>query len=82
MAGAMNEVKFASPEIHFLVTEILLFMEETGLGRHSFGKRAINNTHLVDRLFSGGDINTATVQRVREFMSSEARTRIQAREIG
>ena len=35
-----------------------------------FGKRAVNNSELVERLRAGGDVTIRTADRLREFMEA------------
>lgn len=57
-------------DIPDLLTEIDLFLEETGMGPTTFGVKAARNSHLVARLRRGRDIGMATGQKVRAFMTT------------
>lgn len=51
-----------------LLSEIDEFLAGSGMSATYFGKKAVNNSELVARLRVGGDVRTATADRVREFI--------------
>ena len=51
-----------------LLSEIRKFLHETKMSRSYFGKRAVGNSELVDRLEKGGTVTLVTAEKVREFM--------------
>jgi hypothetical protein len=53
-----------------LLTDIEAFLEETGMGPSYFGKRAVGNSELVERLRSGRRVWPDTEAKIREFMLS------------
>ncbi len=52
-----------------LLTEIRLFLKETGMGPSYFGRTACGNTELVSRLESGKTVTLVTAERVRGFIA-------------
>lgn len=50
--------------------EIEAFLSETGMGPSYFGKAAVGNSELVERLKNGGRIWPETEERIRSFMRS------------
>ena len=63
-------MKQISPILH----DIESFLAETGMSATYFGKRAVNNSELVDRLRAGGDVTIRTADRVRAFMADNSPT--------
>ncbi len=55
-----------------LLHEISTFCRSAGMAESTFGRRAVNDGKFVPRLRFGGRVTTATVQRVREFVSQFA----------
>lgn len=53
-----------------LLEAVEAFLAKTGMGPSYFGKKAVGNSELVDRLRAGGDVRTATARRVIEFIRS------------
>src|SRR3954471_16871248 len=51
-----------------LLQEISDYCRQTGLAESTFGRRAVNDGKLTDRLRNGGRITTDTLDRVRTFM--------------
>jgi hypothetical protein len=58
----------ASQQTKELLQEIESFLQRTGMGVTYLGLAGANNGHLVARLRRGGDIETRTAKRLREFM--------------
>src|SRR5690242_5464456 len=55
-----------------LLQEISDYCRQTGLAESTFGRRAVNDGKLASRLRHGGRITTETLDRIRNFMSSNA----------
>jgi hypothetical protein len=53
-----------------LLQEISDFCRQTGLAESTFGRRAVNDGKLANRLRNGGRITTETLDRIRSFMAS------------
>lgn len=51
-----------------LLSDIDVFLNETGVGPSYFGKAATGNSEMVKRLRSGGRVLLETEQRARDFM--------------
>ena len=54
-----------------ILPEIESFLSETGMGESYFGKKAVGNSELVDRLRNGRRIWPDTEDRVRDFIQSQ-----------
>ena len=52
-----------------VLREIADFCRRTGLAESTFGRRAVNDGKLANRLRSGGRITTDTLDRIRAFMA-------------
>ena len=52
-----------------ILREISDFCRETGLAESTFGRRAVNDGKLANRLRNGGRITTDTLDRIRAFMA-------------
>src|SRR6202521_1549297 len=52
--------------------EITTFCRRTGLAESTFGRRAVNDGKLVQRLRAGGRITIETLDRIRGFMTAAA----------
>jgi hypothetical protein len=52
-----------------LLQEISDYCRRTGLAESTFGRRAVNDGKLADRLRNGGRITTDTLDRIRSFMA-------------
>jgi len=52
-----------------ILKEIGDFCRETGLAESTFGRRAVNDGKLTNRLRNGGRITTDTLDRIRSFMA-------------
>src|SRR5476649_920021 len=53
-----------------LLQEISDYCRQTGLAESTFGRRAVNDGKLANRLRHGGRITTETLDRIRGFMAS------------
>jgi hypothetical protein len=53
-----------------LLAEISDFCRQTGLAESTFGRRAVNDGKLANRLRNGGRITTETVDRIHAFMQA------------
>jgi len=53
-----------------LLQEISDYCRQTGLAESTFGRRAVNDGKLTNRLRNGGRITTDTLDRIRAFMQS------------
>ena len=53
-----------------LLQEISDYCRTTGLAESTFGRRAVNDGKLANRLRNGGRITTDTLERIRAFMTS------------
>src|SRR5580692_10286908 len=51
-----------------LLQEISDYCRQTGLAESTFGRRAVNDGKLANRLRNGGRITTDTLDRIRAFM--------------
>ena len=56
-----------------LLTEISDYCRRTGLAESTFGRRAVNDGKLANRLRNGGRITTDTLERIRSFMARKER---------
>jgi hypothetical protein len=52
-----------------LLTEIRSFLAESGMGPSYFGRLAVGNSELVNRLEQGKTITLVTAERIREFIA-------------
>src|ERR1035438_6273574 len=52
--------------------EISEFCRQRGLAESTFGRRAVNDGKLANRLRNGGRITTDTLERIRSFMTRNA----------
>src|SRR5215467_12081779 len=52
-----------------LLQEISDYCRQAGLAESTFGRRAVNDGKLANRLRNGGRITTDTLDRIRAFMS-------------
>jgi hypothetical protein len=57
--------------IQQIVKEIDAFLADTGMAETYFGALAVKNPNLISRVRAGGDMNSRTIDRVREFIASE-----------
>ena len=55
-----------------ILQEITDFCRQRGLAESTFGRRAVNDGKLANRLRNGGRITTETLDRIRSFMSHSA----------
>ena len=55
-----------------LLQEIADYCRRTGLAESTFGRRAVNDGKLANRLRNGGRITTDTLERIRSFMARNA----------
>src|SRR6516164_7819388 len=53
-----------------LLARISNYCRETGLAESTFGRRAVNDGKLANRLRNGGRITTETVDRIQAFMDA------------
>ena len=53
-----------------ILREISDFCRRTGLAESTFGRRAVNDGKLVNRLRDGGRITTETLDRIRNFIAT------------
>src|SRR5579859_4485386 len=53
-----------------LLAEISDYCRQTGLAESTFGRRAVNDGKLANRLRNGGRITTETVDRIHAFMNA------------
>ncbi|RPH67621.1 MAG: hypothetical protein EHM83_00995, partial [Burkholderiales bacterium] len=60
-------------EADTLLREIVEYCRKAGVAESTFGRFAVNDGKFVNRLRDGGRITTATAERVRSFISSDAR---------
>lgn len=59
-----------SGDLHPLLPRIEAFLRETGIAESTFGRRAVGDWTLVDRLRSGGDMRRQTERRLIAWMAS------------
>jgi hypothetical protein len=57
-----------------LLQEISEYCRRTGLAESTFGRRAVNDGKLANRLRNGGRITTETLDRIRAFMDANRGT--------
>src|SRR5271157_3596808 len=62
-----------------LLQEISDYCRRTGLAESTFGRRAVNDGKLANRLRNGGRITTDTLDRIRAFMGTHPTSAIGAR---
>ena len=55
-----------------ILQEISEFCRQRGLAESTFGRRAVNDGKLANRLRNGGRITTDTLERIRSFMARNA----------
>ena len=55
-----------------ILQEISEFCRARGLAESTFGRRAVNDGKLANRLRNGGRITTDTLERIRAFMAHNA----------
>ena len=55
-----------------ILQEISEFCRQRGLAESTFGRRAVNDGKLANRLRNGGRITTDTLERIRGFMARNA----------
>ena len=55
-----------------ILQEISEFCRQRGLAESTFGRRAVNDGKLANRLRNGGRITTDTLERIRSFMTRNA----------
>lgn len=55
-----------------LLSEIEAFREAHGFAKTVFGRKAANDTRLIDQLEQGRELRRATVAKVRNFMLTYA----------
>src|SRR5215471_21753220 len=53
-----------------LLAQISDYCRQTGLAESTFGRRAVNDGKLANRLRNGGRITTETVDRIQAFMDT------------
>src|ERR1700721_712734 len=64
--GGVGEDPMNPPQ---LLQEISDYCRQTGLAESTFGRRAVNDGKLANRLRNGGRITTDTLDRIRAFMT-------------
>lgn len=52
-----------------LLSDIRLFLSETGMGPSYFGKAACGNSELVGRLENGGTVTLPIAEKIRAFIA-------------
>src|ERR1700726_2965328 len=57
-----------------LLARISDYCRQTGLAESTFGRRAVNDGKLANRLRNGGRITTETVDRIQAFMNANRGT--------
>lgn len=57
-----------------LLKEVRDFIGASGLSKSAFGRRAVNDSHLMKRIETGS-VTLKTVERVRTFIASEKEAR-------
>lgn len=53
-----------------LLHDIDAFLRETGMAPSTFGRKAVNDGKLVDRLNTGGSVTLRTASRIRAFLAA------------
>lgn len=51
-----------------LVQQIDGFLERTGMAPSTFGRKAVNDGKLLDRLRSGGQVGLDTAEKIQRFI--------------
>jgi hypothetical protein len=51
-----------------LVTDVETFLARTRMNPQVFGRKVCRNSRLVERLRSGGDVQTRTADKIRSFI--------------
>ena len=64
-----------------ILQEISEFCRQRGLAESTFGRRAVNDGKLANRLRNGGRITTETVDRIMAFMTANRDAETAARPI-
>jgi hypothetical protein len=54
-----------------LLREIKAFARESGLSTKTIGRYAVENSHLVARLEAGGEVTSATIDKVMAYIAAE-----------
>jgi hypothetical protein len=54
-----------------LVTDVHVFVNETGISEDRFGRLAVKDGKLIARLRAGKDVTTANLDRIYAFMATE-----------
>lgn len=65
-------------EMDALRNEIRDFLKKTGMAPSTFGKLAVNNSKLVERIEAGGSVTVPLLARIRKFIAEELEPRSQA----
>ena len=55
-----------------LLAEINAFLAVSGMAATTFGKRAANNSQVVDRMSEGRSVTLRTAERIRQFIRENA----------
>ena len=58
-------------QVDEILQDIAAYCQRTGLAESTFGRRAVNDGKLVQRLREGGRITTDTFDRIRLFMAQK-----------
>jgi hypothetical protein len=61
------------PDVRKLLLEIAAFRSRTGMDQTRFGVAAVNDGHLIPRLWSGRQPRLTTIDRVRAFMKKNGK---------
>jgi hypothetical protein len=69
-SGALEETTSRVMNAQELLQEISDYCRQTGLAESTFGRRAVNDGKLTNRLRNGGRITTDTLDRIRSFMDT------------
>jgi SAM-dependent methyltransferase len=65
-----NDERHAAMNAQELLQEISDYCRQAGLAESTFGRRAVNDGKLTNRLRNGGRITTDTLDRIRAFMQT------------
>src|SRR5215472_162006 len=57
-------------QVDEILQDIAAYCQRTGLAESTFGRRAVNDGKLVQRLRAGGRITIETLDRIRGFMAA------------
>jgi hypothetical protein len=66
----MNEVGADTGEVDFLLGQIEAFCRRTKMAQSTFGRQAVNDGKLINRLQLGGRITLQTMEKIYHFIAA------------